>query len=129
MLMTRQMTGKNNKRARARIPKSKRRNLKHWAEGARETILKAHIELYADSMERGWRSERDYFKQVCNEFHAKIDWQLQDHEEPALPLPEFDPNKRLPDLEKLSAAEEKERAARMGLLNAVSANGRDRVTS
>jgi hypothetical protein len=70
-------------------------------------------------MERGWRSEHDYFKQVCNEFHTRVDWQLQDHEEPALPLPEFDPKKRLPDLEKLPAPE-KECAARMGVLNAVS---------
>lgn len=114
------MAGKSKKRARARVPKSKRRNLKFWAEGARESILKPHIELYADSMERGWRSERDYFQQVCNEFHARIDWRLQDHEEPTLPLPEFDHKKRLPDLEKLPAAEEKERDARMSLLNAVS---------
>ncbi|KAJ7735077.1 hypothetical protein DFH07DRAFT_967307 [Mycena maculata] len=73
-----------------RIAKKDRRNLKLWAEGARESILKPHIPGYADALERGWRAERDYIRQVCNEFHAKIPWRLQDHEEPDLPLPEYD---------------------------------------
>ncbi|KAJ7603463.1 hypothetical protein DFH06DRAFT_1350223 [Mycena polygramma] len=92
------------KRQRARVPKSKRRNLKMWAEGARESILTPHIEPYADSMERGWRYEREYFQ--------------QDHEEPVLPLEKFDPNAPLPELERLPEAEERRRQTRMDQLNA-----------
>ncbi|KAJ7615091.1 hypothetical protein DFH06DRAFT_1343945 [Mycena polygramma] len=106
------------KRKRARVPKSKRRNLKMWAEGARESILAPHIEPYADSMERGWRYEREYFQQICNEFHARIDWRLEDHEEPVLPLEKFDPKAPLPDLEKLPEAEETRRQQRTDQLNA-----------
>ncbi|KAJ6455627.1 hypothetical protein C8R47DRAFT_1082646 [Mycena vitilis] len=106
------------KRQRARVPKSKRRNLKMWAEGARESILTPHIEPYADSMERGWRYEREYFQQVCNQFHTQIDWRLEDHEEPVLPLEKFDPNAPLPELERLPEAEERRRQTRMDQLNA-----------
>ncbi|KAJ7018725.1 hypothetical protein C8F04DRAFT_1277241 [Mycena alexandri] len=79
------------KRARKRIAKTERKNLRLWAEGARESILKPHIEGYGDALERGWRAEREYHQRVCNEFHAKISWELLDHEEPNLPLPEYDP--------------------------------------
>ncbi|KAJ7106114.1 hypothetical protein C8R43DRAFT_1140601 [Mycena crocata] len=61
-----------------------------WAEGARETVLSPHIAAYTDALERGWRAERDYLLVVCNEFHAKINWRLEDYEEPELPLPEYD---------------------------------------
>jgi hypothetical protein len=64
--------------------------LKSWAEGAQETVLKPHIEAYTDALERGWRAERDYLREVCNEFHARIPWHLEDHEEPELPLVEYD---------------------------------------
>ncbi|KAJ7441804.1 hypothetical protein B0H11DRAFT_1932730 [Mycena galericulata] len=83
------------KKPRKRVPKEKRLNLRLWAEGARETVLKPHIEPYADALDRGWRAERDYLKLICNEFHARISWRLQDYEEPELPLPEFDPAKTL----------------------------------
>ncbi|KAJ6568310.1 hypothetical protein DFH09DRAFT_1313762 [Mycena vulgaris] len=49
-----------------------------------------HIEAYADALERGWRAEHDYFAKVCNEFHTQISWQLADHKEPELPLPNYD---------------------------------------
>ncbi|KAJ6450342.1 hypothetical protein C8R47DRAFT_1230303 [Mycena vitilis] len=78
-------------KARKRVPKQNRKNLRLWAEGARETVLTPHIEGYADALERGWRAERDYLQAVCNEFHAKIDWRLADHEEPELPLKEYNP--------------------------------------
>ncbi|KAJ7838435.1 hypothetical protein B0H13DRAFT_2367460 [Mycena leptocephala] len=106
------------KRVRARVPKAKRRNLKLWAEGARESILSPHIEDYADSIERGWRFERECFQRISNEFHARIDWRLKDAEEPALPLPDFDPKAPLPELERLSDAEEQERQQRMDMLDA-----------
>ncbi|KAJ7734669.1 hypothetical protein B0H16DRAFT_1767203 [Mycena metata] len=72
------------------IEKKDRRNLKMWAEGAREDVLKPHIPAYTDALQRGWRAERDYLTLVCNEFHARIPWCLGDHEEPKLPLPEYD---------------------------------------
>ncbi|KAK7006053.1 hypothetical protein R3P38DRAFT_3214986 [Favolaschia claudopus] len=74
-----------------RIAKKDRKNLKLWAEGARDTILRPHIPGYTDALERGWRFERDYVREVCNEFHARISWRLQDDEEPELPLPDYDP--------------------------------------
>ncbi|KAJ7431202.1 hypothetical protein B0H11DRAFT_2262225 [Mycena galericulata] len=83
------------KKPRRRVPKEQRLNLRLWAEGARESVLKPHIEPYADALDRGWRAERDYLKLICNEFHARISWRLKDHEEPELPLPEFDPAKAL----------------------------------
>ncbi|KAJ7836516.1 hypothetical protein B0H13DRAFT_2368686 [Mycena leptocephala] len=90
------------KRAQAHVPKAKRRNLKLWAEGA----------------QRGWRFERECFQCISNKFHARIDWCLKDAEEPALPLPDFDPKAPLPELERLSDAEEQERQQRMDVLDA-----------
>ncbi|KAJ7697932.1 hypothetical protein B0H16DRAFT_1484652 [Mycena metata] len=85
------MTQRKRKRSATKhIAKKDRRNLKLWAEGARESILKPHIPGYTDALERGWRVERDYLLEVCNEFHAQIDWRLEDHEEPELPLPTYD---------------------------------------
>ncbi|KAJ6480180.1 hypothetical protein C8R45DRAFT_1100768 [Mycena sanguinolenta] len=72
-----------------RVAKKDRQNLKLWAEGARESILKPHIPGYTDALERGWRAERDYVQHVCNEFHARISWRIRDDEEPELPLPEY----------------------------------------
>lgn len=74
---------------RKKVPKEDRRNNKHWADGVRETVLSPHIPGYTD-LERGWRAEDKYLQAVCNEFNAKIPWTLADHEEPALPLPEYD---------------------------------------
>ncbi|KAK6980491.1 hypothetical protein R3P38DRAFT_2453076, partial [Favolaschia claudopus] len=74
-----------------RKEKKDRRNLKLWAEGARESILRPHLPAYTDALERGWRAERDYVREVCNEFHAKVSWRLGDDEEPELPLAEYDP--------------------------------------
>ncbi|KAJ7469737.1 hypothetical protein B0H11DRAFT_2238182 [Mycena galericulata] len=59
------------KRQRKRIPKAERRNMRLWAEGARETILLPHIDGYTTAMDEGWRAERAYLKKVCNEFHAR----------------------------------------------------------
>jgi hypothetical protein len=73
-----------------RVAKKDRRNLKMWADGARESVLKPHIEPYTDALECGWRAEHDYLREVCNEFHARIPWRLGDHEEPELPLVEYD---------------------------------------
>ncbi|KAJ6487672.1 hypothetical protein C8R45DRAFT_1097568 [Mycena sanguinolenta] len=72
------------------MAKKDRRNLKLWADGARESILKPHIPAYTDALERGWRAERDYVQDVCNEFHSRILWRLPDDEEPELPLPDYD---------------------------------------
>ncbi|KAJ6450232.1 hypothetical protein C8R47DRAFT_1230344 [Mycena vitilis] len=80
-------------KTRKKIPKNKRKNLRLWAEGLRETILLPHVEPYADAVARGWTASRDYLRKVCNEFNARIDWRLEDHEEPDSPLPDYDPTK------------------------------------
>ncbi|KAJ7883966.1 hypothetical protein B0H13DRAFT_2343915 [Mycena leptocephala] len=102
------------KRKRTRIPKKERRNLRFWAEGARETILTPHLDEYTIALDKGWREERKYLKQVCNEFHARVDWKLEDHEEPV--LRDFDPKEFLPP-PNLTDEEEKLRAARVEVLN------------
>ncbi|KAJ7080722.1 hypothetical protein C8R43DRAFT_1143069 [Mycena crocata] len=87
--------------------------------GQRESgkkILSAHIERYADALERGWREERDVAQSICNEFHAKISWKLMDHEEPELPLPEYDPLATEVE-EEMTPEEEVEKRARITLLN------------
>ncbi|KAJ7079329.1 hypothetical protein C8R43DRAFT_1143284 [Mycena crocata] len=111
------MSEMGKKRVRPRVPKEKRQNLKNWAEGARETVLLPHVEPYADAVEKGWRAERDYFARVCNEFHARISWELLDHEEPPLPLASFDPNKRIARSEDLPEAQEEVRAARLEVVD------------
>ncbi|KAJ7038543.1 hypothetical protein C8F04DRAFT_1179561 [Mycena alexandri] len=105
------------KRCRTRIPKENRNNLRLWAEGTREEVLLPHVEPYADTSERGWRSERKYFQRVCNEYHVRISWRLEDHQEPDLPLLPFDPDAMLPVPEKLSAAELLQKETRQSLLD------------
>ncbi|KAK6992474.1 hypothetical protein R3P38DRAFT_2416383, partial [Favolaschia claudopus] len=100
-----------------RIEKKDRRNLKMWAEGAREEILKPHIAPYTDALERGWRAERDYLRLVCNEFHARISWRLRDEEEPEEPLPEYDPL-AIPEVEELDVEETAAKRERVDTLNA-----------
>lgn len=105
------------KRERARIPKEARKNLRLWAEGARESILKPHLEEYALALDKGWHNERRYLKKVCNEFHARVDWRLADHDEPE--LKDYDPKAvLLPEI--LDDAEEVAKRQRVKELNAVS---------
>ncbi|KAJ7457079.1 hypothetical protein FB451DRAFT_1407111 [Mycena latifolia] len=111
------MPAQGKRKPRQRVSKENRRNLRLWAEGARETILSANLEDYADALERGWRAERDSVQNICNEFHAKISWRLKDHEEPDLPLPDFDPLAVLPE-EVLSEEEQAVKQARKDVLNA-----------
>ncbi|KAJ7917019.1 hypothetical protein B0H13DRAFT_1870706 [Mycena leptocephala] len=87
------------------MAKENRQNLRLWADGVRETILTEHIATYADALERDWRAERDTLQNICNEFHARISWRLADHEEPDLPLPDYDPTK-IVEPEELSDEEE-----------------------
>jgi hypothetical protein len=96
----------------------KRKNKKLWAEGAREDLLKPHIEAYTDTLERGWRAERDYCQKVCNEYHARISWRLADEDEPELPLPDYDEFAPWAT-EELTEEEEIERQARIEALNVV----------
>ncbi|KAJ6504304.1 hypothetical protein C8R47DRAFT_1210370 [Mycena vitilis] len=105
------------KKARRRVAKEKRKNLRLWAEGARDSVLRPHIEAYTDALDRNWRDEREYCQNVCNEFHARISWRLEDYEEPDLPLPEYDP--RAPALvEELDEEETKAKRAKVEMLNA-----------
>ncbi|KAJ7701894.1 hypothetical protein B0H17DRAFT_1195104 [Mycena rosella] len=93
-----------------------RKSLKAWAKGARESILAPHIAGYTDALERGWRFERDYFAEVCREYHAKIDWRIADCEEPPEPLPAY--NKfALPVVKMLSEEETVKKRERIVVLN------------
>ncbi|KAK6971922.1 hypothetical protein R3P38DRAFT_2813181 [Favolaschia claudopus] len=94
---------KRKKRERRRVAKGDRKNLRLWAEGR------------ARALDKGWREERKYLKKVCKEFHAKIDWRTEDHEEPV--LREVNPSIPGPE-EELLEDEEKARAARVEVLNA-----------
>ncbi|KAJ6523681.1 hypothetical protein DFH09DRAFT_1329919 [Mycena vulgaris] len=105
------------KKPRKRVAKENRQNLRLWAEGARETVLTAHIPAYTDALQLGWREERDKLQEICNEFHARISWRLADHEEPELPLPVFDAHAVLP-AETLTEEEMKVKADRRALLDA-----------
>ncbi|KAJ7770414.1 hypothetical protein B0H16DRAFT_1451897 [Mycena metata] len=80
-----------------------------------ESILRPHLEPYADALDCSWRAERDYLQSVCNEFHARVSWRLADHEEPELPLPDYDPKKVVE--EELDDAEEAQKSARIALLD------------
>lgn len=85
-----------------RMSKSECVNLKLWAEGARKQILAPHIEPYVDALAQSCVAERAYLKRVQNEYHQSIgNWRLPDDEEPALPLPDYDP-KLLAPVEELS---------------------------
>jgi hypothetical protein len=110
--------GKRRKQPRQRIPKEERHNLRFWAQGAREEVLAPHLEAYSGARDTGWVAERAYLQTVCNEFHARVDWRLEDHEEPILKL--FDAT-TLIEREELTPEEEAKRGARVELLNAVSA--------
>jgi hypothetical protein len=63
------------------------------------------VEPYSEAVELGWIKEREYLQRVCNEYHARIDWWLADHEDPG-ELTLFDPNTILPPPEKLSPEEQ-----------------------
>ncbi|KAK7053866.1 hypothetical protein R3P38DRAFT_2369119, partial [Favolaschia claudopus] len=100
-----------------RVEKKDRRNLKMWAEGARESILRPHLPAYMDALERGWRAERDFVREVCNEFHARISWRVADDEEPDEPLPEYDPLATA-EVEELDDDETEAKRTRIETLNA-----------
>lgn len=105
------------RKPRTRIPKDQRRNLRFWAEGAREDILRPHLDGYSRARDVGWVAEREYLQKVCNEFHARVSWRLPDHEEPV--LGPFDPEAVIEE-EELDAEEERRQRERVELLNAVS---------
>jgi hypothetical protein len=58
-------------------------------------------------------------QEICNEFHAKVGWQLRDQDEPELPMPDYDPL-ALEPAETLSEEEEVAKRTRISVLNAVS---------
>jgi hypothetical protein len=116
-----QIAPRKRKRTWKRIAKKDRQNLKMWADGARESILKPHIPGYTDALERGWRAERDYIQEVCNEFHARIPWHLTDKEEPELPLPDYD-KFAVPQAEELDDDELQMKRLRIQTMNAVSSD-------
>ncbi|KAJ7076265.1 hypothetical protein B0H15DRAFT_805711 [Mycena belliarum] len=70
------------KRERKRIPRANRKNLRLWAEGARETVLRPHFDAYVAALDKGRVEEHRFCKSVCREFHARIDWKTPDSEEP-----------------------------------------------
>jgi hypothetical protein len=110
------MAKSGQKRVRPRVPKESRKNLRLWAEGARETILAPHFDDYAKALDQGWQHERKYLRKVCREFHARVNWRVQDHEEPE--LGEWDPSAPVV-AETLTDEEEKARGRRVKELNKV----------
>ncbi|KAJ7432729.1 hypothetical protein FB451DRAFT_1196827 [Mycena latifolia] len=72
------------KRIRKRVAKEDRKNLRGWAEGAREAVLIPHMDAYEAALDQGWRQERKVLKMICLEFHGRIDWRTEDHQEPAV---------------------------------------------
>ncbi|KAJ6506114.1 hypothetical protein DFH09DRAFT_1334853 [Mycena vulgaris] len=103
------------KRARKRIAKEDLKNLRLWAEGVREEVLRPHIDGYAVALDAGWREERAYWKKVCVEFHACVHWRTEDHEEPI--IAKFDPMAVVPK-EILSAEDAAKKIARVAELDA-----------
>ncbi|KAJ7028873.1 hypothetical protein C8F04DRAFT_1188146, partial [Mycena alexandri] len=106
---------KTRKRVRPPVPKEERKNLRLWAEGVRETILTPHIDSYTAALNLGWHQERKYLKGVCREFHARVDWRVEDWDEPT--LRPWTPNTLIP-VEQLSEADETAKCARIKTLNA-----------
>ncbi|KAK6992781.1 hypothetical protein R3P38DRAFT_3429464 [Favolaschia claudopus] len=111
------MAKKGKKRQRKRVAKEDRKNLRLWAEGAREAILKPHLDKYQQAMDQGRRQERKYLKGVCREFHARISWRTQDHEEPEI-SENWVSSATTGDVEVLSEEEEAAKSARVEELNA-----------
>ncbi|KAF7353218.1 hypothetical protein MSAN_01509500 [Mycena sanguinolenta] len=109
------MGKRKERKPRPRVAKENRRNMRLWADGAREKILRPHLDGYSRARDLGWVAEREYLQKVCNEFHARVDWRLKDHEEPV--LRPFDPNAMIED-EELDEAEEVEQRKRVEVLNA-----------
>ncbi|KAJ7435121.1 hypothetical protein B0H11DRAFT_2295729 [Mycena galericulata] len=69
---------------------------------------------YTKALEEGWRQERKYLKAECNEFHARVDWRLVDHEEPVLKA--YDPKQPIVP-ETLEEADEIAKCARIKKVN------------
>ncbi|KAJ7765180.1 hypothetical protein B0H16DRAFT_1717732 [Mycena metata] len=69
---------------------------------------------YAYERDLGWVKERAYLQKICNEYHAQIDWWVEDHEEPE--LEPYNPE-ALVDSEVLSDEEEILKHVRIKLLN------------
>ncbi|KAJ6452135.1 hypothetical protein C8R47DRAFT_1229557 [Mycena vitilis] len=86
-----------------------------WADGAREQILRPHLDNYSRARDTGWVAEREYLQRVCNEFHARVSWRLADHEEPV--LEQFDPATQIEE-EELDEEEEVKQRARVQQINA-----------
>lgn len=105
------------RKPRQRIPKEDRRNLRLWAEGAREEVLIPHLDGYSQARDMGWIAERVFLQKVCNEFHARVDWRIRDGKEPVL-KPYDAAAHRVAEV--LTPEEEEERGARQDVIDVVS---------
>jgi hypothetical protein len=79
--------------------------------------LAPHLDNFSAAQTKGSHEEKAYLQKVCNEFHARVDWRLGDHEEPKLTVWTADTiiaKETLPD------DEEKRKRARINELNVVS---------
>ncbi|KAK7013742.1 hypothetical protein R3P38DRAFT_3277582 [Favolaschia claudopus] len=106
---------KTKKRSRKKVAKEDRKNLRLWAEGARETILAPHLDAYQKAKDQGRRQERKILKKICREFHVRVGWRVKDHEEPI--LKEWDPTAP-EDEEMLSEEEAAAKSTRVNELDA-----------
>jgi hypothetical protein len=113
------MPKSSKKREQKGVPKKERKNLRLWAQRSRENILSPHLDDYGAALDKGWRQERKYWKLVCKEYHARVPWTTEDHEEPI--LTDWDPSAVLPK-ETLTVEQEERKNARVKSLNKVSHN-------
>ncbi|KAJ7062086.1 hypothetical protein C8F01DRAFT_1082651 [Mycena amicta] len=67
-----------------RIPKANRKNLRLWAEGARETILKPYLADYGAALDRGTVAEHAILRLILREYFGRVHWSTQDDQEPVL---------------------------------------------
>lgn len=105
------MSNGDKKRKSKRMAKQDRKNLNYWAEGARERVLEVHLPDYAAADALGWRQERAYMLKVMKHYHTMIDWRLELHEDPPMPLPRYDPE--APEVKEVLSEEEEARRGKI----------------
>ncbi|KAJ7058425.1 hypothetical protein C8F01DRAFT_1303984 [Mycena amicta] len=102
------------KRPKPRIPKSDRKNLRLWAEGARESILRPFLADYSAALDHGLVPERALLRNILRVYFGKVHWSTKDDEEPT--LMEWDPNASM-TVENLSPELQSEKDRRIATLS------------
>ncbi|KAJ7059927.1 hypothetical protein C8F01DRAFT_1254018 [Mycena amicta] len=72
------------------VDPAEKKNEKGWAKGVIEDeILQKHLGGFAEAREKGPQAERNFLKNVLNEFFYCVPWNLKKGEQPPLPLPRW----------------------------------------